>query len=131
MRETPSQNPGAASAVDEAIISRKSVRAFLPTPVEQSKVEELLRLAGRSARATHSQPCRAPPAARAVATRLTARILDAVGREGFEPYQRERNYYPGNSREPFLGRRRKIGWDMYNLLGVAKGNFGGTQQARL
>ncbi len=30
-----------------------------------------------------------------------------------------------------LGRRRKIGWDMYSLLGVAKGDFEGTHRARL
>jgi hypothetical protein len=33
-------------------------------------------------------------------------IFDAVERDGFEPYQREWNYYPINWREPFLGRRR-------------------------
>jgi hypothetical protein len=64
-------------------------------------------------------------------TRLTQAIFDAVARDGFEPYQREWNYYPIRWREPFLGRRRKIGWDMYNLLGVAKGDFEGTQQVRL
>jgi nitroreductase len=58
-------------------------------------------------------------------------IFDAVERDGFEPYQREWNYYPVNWREPFLGRRRKIGWDMYNLLDVAKGDFEGTQRARM
>ena len=62
---------------------------------------------------------------------MTQAILDAIARDGFEPYQREWNYYPVNWREPFLGRRRKIGWDMYSLLGVAKGDFEGTQQARL
>ena len=61
---------------------------------------------------------------------LTQAIFDAVARDGFEPYQREWNYYPVRWREPFLGRRRKIGWDMYSLLGVAKGDFEGTQQAQ-
>ena len=34
-------------------------------------------------------------------------------------------------RELFLGRRREIGWDMYGLLGVGKGDHEGTHQARL
>jgi hypothetical protein len=32
---------------------------------------------------------------------------------------------------PFLGRRRKIGWDMYGLIGVNKGDFEGTERHRL
>jgi nitroreductase len=133
MHEMNSQilDNAATSAVDEAIVSRKSVRAFLPTPVSRTKVEELLRLAGRSASGSNIQPWRVRVIAGEVKARLTQAILDVVARDGFEPYQREWNYYPVSWREPFIGRRRKIGWDMYNLLGVAKGDFEGTQQARL
>lgn len=120
-----------ASAVDDAILTRKSVRAFLPTPVERSTVEELLALASRSASGSNIQPWRVRVVAGEAKHRLTKAILDAVTRDGFEPYQREWNYYPVNWREPFLGRRRRIGWDMYSLLGVPKGDFEGTQRARL
>jgi len=118
-------------AVDEAIITRKSVRAFLPTPVARSTVEDLLALASRSASGSNIQPWRIRIVAGEVKTRLTQAILDAIARDGFKPYQREWNYYPVQWREPFLSRRRKIGWDMYSLLGVAKGDFEGTHQARL
>jgi nitroreductase len=121
----------AASAVDEAIRTRKSVRSFLPTPVERSTVEELLGVASRAPSGSNIQPWRVRVVAGGVKDRLTRAILDAIARDGFEPYQREWNYYPVQWREPFLGRRRKIGWDMYSLLGVAKGDFEGTQQARL
>jgi nitroreductase len=33
-------------------------------------------------------------------------------------------------REPYIGRRRKIGWDMYGLLGIPKGDFERTEQQR-
>jgi nitroreductase len=121
----------AIAAVYEAIRSRQSVRAFLPTPVGRTTVEELLRLASRSASGSNIQPWRVRVIAGDARVRLTQAIFDAVARDGFEPYQREWNYYPVRWREPFLGRRRKIGWDMYNLLGVAKGDFEGTQQARM
>jgi nitroreductase len=120
-----------ATAVDAAITSRKSVRAFLPTPVERSTVEEILGVASRSPSGSNIQPWRIRVIAGEVKDRLTQAILDAVARDGFEPYQREWNYYPVNWREPFLGRRRKIGWDMYSLLGVGKGDFEGTQRARM
>jgi nitroreductase len=128
MHET--SNPS-QTAVDDAIRSRKSVRAFLPTPIARSTVEELLTVASRSASGSNIQPWRIRVIAGEPKNRLTKAILDAVARDGFEPYQREWNYYPVNWREPFLGRRRKIGWDMYSLLGVAKGDFEGTQAARL
>jgi nitroreductase len=121
----------AIATVDEAIRSRQSVRAFLPTPVGRSMVEGLFQLASRSASGSNIQPWRVRVIAGDAKARLTQAIFDAVARDGFEPYQREWNYYPVRWREPFLGRRRKIGWDMYSLLGVAKGDFEGTQQARM
>jgi nitroreductase len=120
-----------AAAVDEAINTRQSVRAFLPTPVERGTVEELLKLAARSASGSNIQPWRVRVIAGDVGEQMVKAIFDSVERDGFEPYQREWNYYPVNWREPFLGRRRKIGWDMYSLLGVAKGDFEGTQRARM
>jgi nitroreductase len=128
MHEKPSP---ASAVVDEAIRSRKSVRAFLPTPVERATVEEILAVASRSPSGSNTQPWRVRVVAGEIKDRLTQAILDAVARDGFEPYQREWNYYPVNWREPFHGRRRKIGWDMYSLLGVAKGDFEGTQRARM
>jgi nitroreductase len=125
----PEKSPHAA--VDDAITTRQSVRAFLPTPVERATVERLLELASRSASGSNIQPWRVRVIAGAIKDRLTEAIFDAVDRDGFEPYQREWNYYPVNWREPFLSRRRKIGWDMYSLLGVAKGDFEGTQRARM
>jgi nitroreductase len=120
-----------AASVDEAISSRQSVRAFLPDPVDRATVEKLLQLASRSASGSNIQPWRVRVFVGAVREKLTKAILDAIARDGFEPYQREWNYYPVNWREPYLGRRRKIGWDMYQLLGVAKGDFKGTHRARL
>ncbi len=127
----PEKSPHAAAAVDDAITTRQSVRAFLPTPVDRATVERLLELASRSASGSNIQPWRVRVIAGAIKDRLTKAIFDAVDRDGFEPYQREWNYYPVNWREPFLARRRKIGWDMYSLLGVAKGDFEGTQRARM
>ncbi len=121
----------AASTVDEAILTRKSVRAFLPTPVERSTVEELLALASRSASGSNIQPWRVRVVAGEARDRLVKAIFDAAARDGLDAYKREWNYYPVRWREPFLGRRRKIGWDMYSLLGVPKGDFEGTQRARL
>lgn len=121
----------ARSIVDEAITTRKSVRAFLPTPVERATIEELLAVASRSPSGSNIQPWKVRVVAGDVKDNLTQAILDAIERDGFDKYQREWNYYPVQWREPFLGRRRKIGWDMYGLLGVGKGDHEGTHRARL
>src|SRR5690348_10923218 len=90
------------AAVDEAINTRQSVRAFLPTAVERATVEDLLRLAARSASGSNIQPWRVRVIAGEIRDRMVKAIFNAVERDGFEPYQREWNYYPVNWREPFL-----------------------------
>jgi nitroreductase len=62
--------------------------------------------------------------------RITDAILQALDSGQAESYKREWNYYPVQWREPYIGRRRKIGWDMYGLLGIPKGDFERTEQQR-
>lgn len=106
---------------DEALRTRRSVRAFLPTPVARREVEELLQLASRSPSGVFSGAKR---------RQITRTILEAIDRGPREQYQREWNYYPQQWREPYIGRRRKIGWDMYGLLGIPKGDFEATERQR-
>ena len=111
---------------DEAIATRRSVRAFLPTPVPRETVEELLTLASRAPSGTNIQPWKVRVVAGERRLALSRAIQGAIDRDGLDTYQREWNYYPVNWREPFLGRRRKIGWDLYGLLGIRKGDFENT-----
>src|SRR6202000_3262686 len=37
-------------------------------------------------------------------------------------YQEEYRYYPQRWVSPYIDRRRKVGWDLYGLLGIEKGN---------
>ena len=115
---------------DEALRTRRSVRAFLSTPVPRAHVEELLRLASRSASGSNIQPWKVHVFSGALKQRITSGILEAIDRGPREQYKREWNYYPVNWREPYLGRRRKIGWDMYGLLGIPKGDFEATERQR-
>ena len=40
----------------------------------------------------------------------------------------EYDYYPSNWSEPYLSRRRKVGWDLYSLLGIAKRDIDARRQ---
>jgi nitroreductase len=118
----------ASLPADEAIVTRRSVRAFLPTPVDQGTVEELLSLASRAPSGTNIQPWKVRVVAGEARQRLSRAIQASVDRDGMESHTREWNYYPERWREPFLGRRRKIGWDLYGLLGIRKGDFEATER---
>jgi nitroreductase len=119
-----------ALSADEALLTRRSVRAFLPTPVARSTVEELLTLASRAPSGSNIQAWKVRVVAGDARAKLSRAILDALERDGYEKHQREWNYYPVNWREPFLARRRKIGWDLYGLMGIRKGDFEATEKQR-
>lgn len=117
-------------SADDALKTRRSVRAFLPTPVSREEVENLLSLASRSPSGSNIQPWKVHVFTGEVRQRITDVILKALDSEQAESHKREWNYYPIQWREPYIGRRRKIGWDMYGLLGIPKGDFKRTEQQR-
>jgi len=112
-------NAPAATAA-EAITSRRSIRRFLPDPVDRETVERLLALASRAPSGTNIQPWKVYVVAGKAKTALSAAIM-AVYDAGGEN-EREYNYYPLEFTEPHLSRRRKVGWDLYGLLGIEKGD---------
>lgn len=116
----------AAEAVEQAIASRRAVRAFLPDPVDPALVRRLLELAAQAPSGTNMQPWRL----RVLGPRTRARLETALIAALDDPSQREEEYryYPVTFREPYLSRRRKVGWDLYGLLGVAKGDHAGMRR---
>ena len=118
------------ASVEEAITSRRSIRAFLPDAIPRAKVERLLAVASRSPSGSNIQPWKVRVLAGEPRMRLARAIVEAIERDGNSALKRDYDYYPVKWREPFLSRRRKIGWDMYSLIGVAKGDFEGTERHR-
>jgi nitroreductase len=112
-----------AATVEDAITSRRSIRCFLPDPVGRETVEHLLAVASRAPSGTNIQPWKVYVVAGEAKAALSATILEAYDsvRDGDEKFEREYNYYPLEFTEIHLARRRKIGWDLYGLLGIAKG----------
>lgn len=105
--------------VAAAIASRRSIRAFLPTPVPQETVERILDIAARAPSGTNMQPWRGYALAGEPLRRLCAALV-AEAMAG-TPVEAEYRYYPEAFFEPYLSRRRKVGWDLYGLLGIARG----------
>jgi nitroreductase len=109
------------AAVDAAIESRHSIRAFLPTPVPRSVIEDILRVAARAPSGTNTQPWRVHVLTGGALARLSAKVRAAyLNPEESARHSEEYAYYPSEWRSPYIDRRRKVGWDLYGLLGIAK-----------
>lgn len=120
-------DPAAIHAVDAAITSRRAIRAFLPTPVAKETIVEILRVATRAPSGTNTQPWKVHVLTGAAKERLSAAIKAAYDDPAERAAHREEyDYYPTEWRAPYIDRRRKIGWDLYGLLGIAK-----TDRARM
>ncbi len=108
-------------AVDDAIRSRRSIRAYLQRPVERPLVEAILDVAARAPSGTNTQPWNVyvltGQAKRDLSRRIVAAYDDPAERAS---HTEEYAYYPTEWKSPFLDRRRKVGWDLYGLLGIAK-----------
>ncbi len=123
MSDEQGPDPQAAEAVEHAIRSRRSIRAFAPKPVDPHLVARLLEVAARAPSGTNMQPWRVhvltgAPRERLVAALLRAHDAAAAGAR----HVAERRYYPQTFFEPYLSRRRKVGWGLYGLLGIGKGD---------
>lgn len=112
-----------ASVVLEALESRRSVRGFLGNEVAREVVARILEAAARAPSGNNTQPWRVHVLTGAARERLSGAILAARAAGGAEPAPApEYPYYPREWPEPYLGRRRAVGWQLYGLLGIGKGD---------
>lgn len=114
-------SPALAHDVDTALASRRSIRAFLPTPVPRATIEAILAAASRAPSGTNIQPWRVYVATGATRDALAAALTSAYDDpERDEKYVGEYRYYPDEWTSPYLDRRRKVGWDLYGLLNIRR-----------
>lgn len=117
--------------VIEAILSRRSARAFLSTPVAKETIAEILDLSARAPSGTNMQPWKVYVVTGGVKEALTQETLHCRETEN-EAHVPEYKYYPDEWDEPYLSRRKKIGLDLYSILGLSRENREGmrAQQGR-
>ncbi|PBB25806.1 nitroreductase [Mesorhizobium sp. WSM4311] len=108
-----------AEIVDEAIVSRRSVRAFLPDMVDDNTIRDILAVAARAPSGTNMQPWRVY----VTKGETKQRISDAVLNSGIRAEKAdwdEYRYYPTQFFEPYLTRRRANGFGLYGALGIGR-----------
>jgi nitroreductase len=111
-------------SVDEALARRRSVRAFRADPVPRPLVEDILRVAARAPSGTNIQPWKIHVAAGEVRRDLEREVL--AHRETDPPDLHAEFARSAKRKEPYTSRMRKLGKDMYTLLGIPKGDREGS-----
>lgn len=107
--------------VDNAITSRHSIRAFLPTPIARVDIEQLLAVAARAPSGSNTQPWKAYVLTGQRLQAMSADIVKAfLDNEGTTEFKEQYPYYPDIWEAPYIDRRRKVGLDLYRLLGLGK-----------
>lgn len=110
-----------SETAEDAIVSRRSVRGFLPDPVPMALVRHILEVSARAPSGTNMQPWQGHVVVGSKRQELCDAVVDASlnDRGGHE---REYKYYPDKFFEPYLTRRRTVGFGMYDLIGIRKGD---------
>ena len=109
----------------DAIQSRKSIRAFKPDPVPLETVKKILEVAQRAPSGTNTQPWHVHVCAGAVKDAITKDVLEMAGSGGGYSYDHY-DYYPAKWKDYHNARRRAVGWGLYGLLGIEKGDREGS-----
>ncbi len=105
--------------VDEAITSRRSVRAFLPDPVDEAMIRDILDVASRAPSGTNMQPWQVYVTSGEVKDRIADAVLNSGVRAEKAAWD-EYKYYPDQFFEPYLTRRRTVGFGLYSSLGIGR-----------
>jgi len=100
--------------VSEAVRSRRSVRAFLDTPVLETLLREALELAARAPSGGNLQPWRIYVLAGERLAQLKQTVRKAP------PGPTEYPIYPEQLGEPYRSSRYNVGEQMYALLGIPR-----------
>ncbi|CAD5201321.1 nitroreductase [Pseudomonas sp. FEN] len=112
-----------SQTIDWAIASRRSIRAYLPTPVPCEEIEAILDVARFCATGVNMQPWRVHVITGAAKTRISRAIAQLDNEPLLSGHLEDAyEYYPREWTSPYVDRRRKVGWDLYGLLGIAKGD---------
>lgn len=108
-----------AMNVTDAVRARRSIRAFLPTPVSDDLIRQVLATA-----------CRAPSGGNVQPWRIA--VLNGESMQRFREFIVTRKpgalayeIYPKNLGEPYRSSRFKVGEDMYALIGIDRENKAG------
>ena len=112
--------------VKNAIISRRSVRKFLSKGINKEIIEDILNVSARAPSGTNIQPWNVHVLTGSARDRICKKASSAFLDPKIDK-KNDRLHYMDNFRDPYITRRRKVGWDLYELLNIKKGDYEKTK----
>ncbi|MEA5098579.1 MAG: nitroreductase [Burkholderiaceae bacterium] len=107
--------------IDAAIVGRRSTRAFLNEVVPAELIGNILAVASRAPSGCNMQPWHVHVLTGAALQRMVSAVCHAYDHEP-EQHTSEFQHSPTDYFEPYQSRRRKMGFAMYGLVGIPKGD---------
>ncbi|MGE7471951.1 nitroreductase [Bosea sp. NPDC003192] len=130
----PKALPDAGDALDvgmsviDAIENRRSIRRFLPEAVSRGTIEKILTAAARAPSGTNFQPWHVHVVVGETRERLSRAVIAAAeAGERSDEYA----YAPAPVPEPYLSRRRAVGYALYSLYGIERSDYESRKRAML
>lgn len=114
--------------LDTWLRGRRSCRAFTPDPVPRATIERILTLAQRTASWNNVQPWEVTIASGAACDRLRAALVERA--ESDLPAKPD-FAWPAAYRDQYLARRRECGFQLYDAVGVVRGDKAAYRQQSL
>jgi len=102
----------------EALLQRKSARAFLDKEVQESTINEILAAASHAPSGVNTQPWQVAVLTGDKKQQLQMQIEDAF--RGGDKGKADYSYYPERWVEPYKSRRRACGLQMYSTLNIER-----------
>lgn len=111
-------------SLSEAMISRKSIRGFLPDPVPREFLERIIELAIQSPSASNAQPWLLAVVAGEPLAELNRRAVEF--REAGAPINPD--VAPADLFGDYLKRRKEVGIQIFKLLGIERDDMEGREE---
>jgi nitroreductase len=118
-------------ALESLLAERYSCRAFRPDLVPRATIERILTAAQRTASWCNSQPWQVIVASGEAARRFSEVIHDAASGAGSAHGASSDFPFPREYNGVYLDRRRESGFQLYNALGIVRGDKEGYRRQTL
>ncbi len=104
--------------LQDAILKRKSVRAYLDKEVTKEQIEKILNLAKHAPSGVNTQPWKVDVVSGETKQKLQTKLLQAFHDKA--PHDMDYQYYPLEWKAPYSSRRAACGLQLYKSVGIKK-----------
>ena len=114
--------------ISKVVRERSLKRNFLPKFVSIDVVREIIRNASRAPSGTNTQPWKVTCVTGETKKKLTNAVLEAAETGNAKL---EYEYMPSKLKEPYISRKRAVGYSLYELYGVKRDDYPARKAAGL